>query len=203
MAEVFRNSGLLPPADTSAENGGQNYLLKSVPGGLVNINFGTHTCVHMGTQIWPDESVEAPTHVSYPLPALNSNLAPLYTLVMMDMDNGNYLHWMIVNIPGSKVNDGQVVTGYVAPAPKENTGSHRYVFLVMRQDGGEFEFPAQTAQSACDETGRAGFNLESFREENQLSEPIAANYFTLEYDEFVDTIQNTCQTGSKPVSFAK
>ena len=44
-----------------------------------------------------------------------------------------YLHWMVVNIPGSKVDQGQIITSYKGPAPKPGTGAHRYVIVAFEQ----------------------------------------------------------------------
>ena len=53
--------------------------------GLVNINFGTHTCVHMGTELLSSESAYAPTALSYPIDSVDTNT--LHTLVMVDLDH--------------------------------------------------------------------------------------------------------------------
>ena len=56
--------------------------------------------------------------MSYPLPDPSSN--QLYTLVMVDVDTPSpYLHWMVENIPGSKVDQGRTVTHYASPNPQE------------------------------------------------------------------------------------
>ena len=40
---------------------------------------------------------------------------------------------MVVNIPGSKVDQGQTITSYKGPAPKPGTGAHRYVIVAFEQ----------------------------------------------------------------------
>ncbi|KAK7867287.1 hypothetical protein R5R35_002114 [Gryllus longicercus] len=68
-----------------------------------------------------------------------------YTLVMVDPDapgmlRGEYwLHWIVVNIKGShfqigNLDDATEVASYVAPAPPERTGAHRYIFLALEQE---------------------------------------------------------------------
>ena len=44
-----------------------------------------------------------------------------------------YLHWMVINIPGSKLDQGQTITSYKGPAPKSGTGAHRYVIVAYEQ----------------------------------------------------------------------
>ena len=53
--------------------------------GLVNINFGTHTCVHMGTVLRSSESAYPPTAISYPLESAETN--QLHTIIMVDLDH--------------------------------------------------------------------------------------------------------------------
>ena len=52
--------------------------------GLVNINFGTHTCVHMGTELRSSESAYKPTAISYPIESAVTN--QLHTIIMVDLD---------------------------------------------------------------------------------------------------------------------
>lgn len=66
-----------------------------------------------------------------------------YTLIMTDPDapsraNPTYRefkHWVIVNIPGGKVAQGENLAEFIGSGPPEGTGLHRYVFLVYDQNG--------------------------------------------------------------------
>lgn len=42
-------------------------------------------------------------------------------------------HWLVVNIPESKVDSGQTVLEYKCPAPPAGTGYHRYIFKLYSQ----------------------------------------------------------------------
>jgi phosphatidylethanolamine-binding protein (PEBP) family uncharacterized protein len=42
-------------------------------------------------------------------------------------------HWVVVNIPGSDVSKGDVLSTYIGAGPPKGTGLHRYVFLVYEQ----------------------------------------------------------------------
>lgn len=213
MQEDFESSGLL-------KTRGKRGILSKVPKGLVNINFGTHTCVHMGTELKSSESAYAPTAISYPIESVES--AKLHTVLMVDLDHEStkgqnsietnekdlkpshmYLHWMVINIPGSKVDQGQTITSYKGPAPKPGSGVHRYVIVAyeqksdtpMRIDHGEAPF---RTSFPCQESGRLYFDVEHFRSKYNMSEhPIAANYFQVQYDEFVDNIDQSCSIGEK------
>jgi len=65
----------------------------------------------------------------------NANPNTLYTLIMHDPDAvvGNYLHWVVINIPGNNVQGGQQLLNYKGPAPPKGSGIHRYIFLVFEQ----------------------------------------------------------------------
>lgn len=212
MHEDFETSGLL-------HTRGKRGILSKVPKGLVNINFGTHTCVHMGTELKSSESAYAPTAISYPI---EEELAKLHTVLMVDLDHEStkgqnsietsdkdlkpshmYLHWMVINIPGSKVDDGQTITSYKGPAPKPGSGVHRYVIVAYEQKS---DTPLRIDHGAapfrtsfpCQESGRLYFDLENFRSKYNMSEhPVAANYFQVQYDEFVDNIDQSCSVSEK------
>lgn len=185
LAGEFRSSGILSNSEAD-----QNYfLLKAIPSGVVNINYDIHACVHMGTQLEASETIYPPTAVSFPADE-NSNV--LNTLVMLDADNNNRLHWLVVNIPGAKVFQGQLVRGYNSPYPAPGTGPHRFVFLVMQQLGGPFTNIPNTTEDICKNDGRENFDLELFKSRQRLSEPFAANYFTVEYDAFLQNITPVC-----------
>lgn len=212
MQEDFETSGLLLTR-------GKRGILTKVPKGLVNINFGTHTCVHMGTELKSSDSAYAPTAISYPV-EVESN--KLHTVLMVDLDHEStkgqnsiqtsdkdlkpshmYLHWMVINIPGSQVDEGQTITSYKGPTPRPGSGVHRYVIIAyeqksdtpMRIDHGAAPF---RTSFPCQENGRLYFDLESFRSNYNMSEhPVAANYFQVQYDEFVDNIDQSCSINEK------
>ncbi len=59
----------------------------------------------------------------------------LYTLIMYDPDtpHGDYLHWVIINIRNN-INNGKTIVPYKGPAPPINTGIHRYILLLFKQN---------------------------------------------------------------------
>nr|CAD7585723.1 unnamed protein product [Timema genevievae] len=73
-----------------------------------------------------------------------ANTGKQYSLVMVDPDAPNHkegqywLHWIIANIKGSDLKDGNIssgdqVIGYHPPGPPKGTGEHRYIFLLFEQ----------------------------------------------------------------------
>merc|ERR1711953_689960 len=89
----------------------------------------------MGTEITPEESAYPPTAISYPGEGASED--KLHTLVLLDADLNEKLHWMVVNIPGAKVHEGQIITAYSGPNPAAGSGLHRYITLVMEQESGK------------------------------------------------------------------
>lgn len=72
-------------------------------------------------------------------PKIEYNADPntLYTLIMHDLNavSENYLHWVVINIPGHNIHNGQTLLKYKGPSPPQGTGAHRYVFLIFEQAG--------------------------------------------------------------------
>jgi hypothetical protein len=70
-------------------------------------------------------------------PKIEYNAKPntLYTLIMHDPDAvaGNLLHWVIVNIDGNNVNNGDELLKYKGPAPPKGSGTHSYIFMFYEQ----------------------------------------------------------------------
>ena len=64
-----------------------------------------------------------------------------YTLIMTDPDAPSraepkareWHHWLVVNIPGNKIHEGEVKAAYVGAGPPKGSDLHRYVFLVYKQ----------------------------------------------------------------------
>ena len=63
-----------------------------------------------------------------------------YTLMMVDPDiplkdsvQDAWNHYMVVNVPGNKVEEGQVLADWIPPAPPKNTGVHHYIWLLLEQ----------------------------------------------------------------------
>lgn len=46
---------------------------------------------------------------------------------------GEWHHWIVVNIPGNNLSNGDTLLEYVGAGPPIDTDLHRYVFLVYKQ----------------------------------------------------------------------
>lgn len=75
--------------------------------------------------------MEMPNHIGWPGASDNE----LYTIIMLDPDAPNRrkprpgagLHWLIVNVPGTHVDQGDTLATYFGAGPPENSGPHRYL----------------------------------------------------------------------------
>ena len=62
-----------------------------------------------------------------PLITYSSDPNKLYSIVMYDPDavNGDYIHFMDINIPNGNITNGQIILSYKGPSPPPKTGIHR------------------------------------------------------------------------------
>lgn len=127
MSEVetaFEDHGIVP-----------NSLLVA-PRQKVEVSYPSGVVVNFGNELTPTQVKDKPS-VSW-----EAEDGAYYSLVMMDPDapsrenpiNGEYRHWLVMNIPGNRVDEGDVVTDFVGSGPPKGT-YHRYVFLIYKQLG--------------------------------------------------------------------
>jgi phosphatidylethanolamine-binding protein (PEBP) family uncharacterized protein len=79
-----------------------------------------------------------------------------------------FLHWLVINVPGHAVSKGDVVDNYVVPAPADPIFTHRYIELVYRQ-------PERFKESVPYE--RLDFDIQKFADQHHLGRPVAGNFF--------------------------
>ncbi|XP_075223946.1 protein D3-like [Lycorma delicatula] len=84
-------------------------------------------------------------------------------------------HWLVVNIPGMKIHEGEHLTEYFGPSPPKGTGLHRYVFLLFEQPG-KIKFN-EPFKGVSDMAERKSFKTSAFMKKYKLGKPIAGNYF--------------------------
>ncbi|CAH0713923.1 unnamed protein product, partial [Brenthis ino] len=156
-------------------------------------------------------SAEPPKKLSYPsgvVAQLGNELAPTnvkdqpnvsyeadpnsyYTLIFTDPDNYDgpekvyreWHHWLVVNIPGSDVSKGEVLSPYIGSGPPDGTGIHRYVYFLYKQPGKlSFDEKKLTNKSI---DGRAAFSTAKFAEKYNLGNPVAGNFYRAQFDDYV------------------
>jgi len=133
-----------------------------------------------------------PTQVKdIPLVEWDADPTQFYTLIMTDPDApsrkdpkwGEWHHWIVSNIPGNNISNGDTIFEYVGSGPPPDTGLHRYVFLVYKQQH-KHDFDEKKISNKTGE-GRAQRSVKKFAEKHELGDPISGNFFQAKYDDYV------------------
>ena len=123
-------------------------------GAQLTLKFPSGTIVASGTPLLPQAAVQGQPAVSGAAAATPG----LKTIISWDPDApaGTWLHWLVVNVPGSfDPSKGTTVVPWAPPTPPKGTGQHRYFFTV-------FDQTSPTPISAPAPEARAGFSPDSF-----------------------------------------
>lgn len=140
----------------------------------------------MGDELKPTQVKSAPIKLSWP-----TDEDTFYTLILTDPDAPSrpnptfreWHHWLVVNIPGTNVQQGQTLSEYVGSGPPKKSGLHRYVYLIFKQPSKlQFDEPILNNRSA---EGREKFSTQKFAAKYGLGNPIAGNFFQAQWDEYV------------------
>lgn len=125
------------------------------------------------------------------------NKMDYYTVVMLSPDYptrsdpilANFLHWMVVNIPGNHVEDGEVICDYLGALPEPDQELHRYVFLVYKQKA-KSNYGMEERITGDNFTARERFSIKKFVKRYLLS-PVAGNIFMAEFDQYSASMGGT------------
>lgn len=104
---------------------------------------------NLGNELTPTEMIDEPT-LSW-----DADEDALYALLAVDPDvpsrtnpkERELRHWLVINIPGTSVDQGKVVYEYLSPAPPKDGGLHRYVFMIFKQRNGIIYFDGARVSS--------------------------------------------------------
>ncbi|XP_030851186.1 protein D3 [Strongylocentrotus purpuratus] len=165
-------------------------IIDVVPEHVAEIAWSDDVMTNMGNELTPTQVKLPPTNISWP-----SEPNALYTLVLIDPDApsrkdrsvGEVLHWLVINIPGCQVNQGQVHAEHIGSGPREGSGLHRYIFLVYRQPGHMTPPSGEDAYRPRNSERRIRWNARRFASEHDLGKPVAANFYVAQYDDYVPT----------------
>ncbi|XP_019629565.1 PREDICTED: protein D3-like [Branchiostoma belcheri] len=141
--------------------------------------------VDFGNVLTPTQ-VKSPPQVTWPVED-----GALYTLVMTDPDAPSranprlreFHHWLVGNIPGNEIQDGETLSQYIGSAPPRGRGLHRYVFLVYKQPG-TLEFDERRLGNTS-MAHRSRFHTRVFATKYNLGDPVAGNFYQAEWDDWV------------------
>ncbi|KAJ1349484.1 hypothetical protein KIN20_005061 [Parelaphostrongylus tenuis] len=108
----------------------------------------------------------------------------LYTVLMIDPDAPSradpsfrdFLHWLVVNVPGDELSRGFTAAPYRGPGPPKGTGFHRYYFLVFEQPK-----TLQNIETRESRDSRKNFNTTEFVMHHGLGNAVAWNFFKAQY----------------------
>ncbi|KAJ8116034.1 hypothetical protein OPT61_g2447 [Boeremia exigua] len=108
--------------------------------------------------------------------ACDSGSAQSFTFFLIDPDAPTpddpkfayWRHWVVVNISSSakEVSEGNTLTQYLAPGPKDESGPHRYLFLLFKEPQG---FSIEKSDVGGEEfVDRRSFGAKEFVEKHGL-----------------------------------
>ncbi|XP_020798725.1 protein D3 [Drosophila serrata] len=160
-------------------------VLQSCPYKMLKVTYSGGQRVDMGRELTPTQVKQQPT-VEW-----EADPNTLYTLILTDPDAPSrkdpkyreWHHWLVVNIPGNNIEEGQVLTAYVGAGPPEGTGLHRYVFLVFKQNQQLNCNEPRIPKTSGDK--RSNFSTAKFITKYKLGNPIAGNFFQAQWDDYV------------------
>ncbi|KAH8306179.1 hypothetical protein KR018_003492 [Drosophila ironensis] len=162
------------------------------PASKATITYPSGAQVELGKELTPTQVKDQPT-VEF-----NADAGSLYTLLLVDPDAPSredpkfreLLHWLVINIPGNKVSEGQTIAEYIGAGPREGTGLHRYVFLVFKQNE---KITSEMFVPKTSRTGRVNVKARDYIQKYNFGAPVAGNFFQAQYDEYVKTLIETVQ----------
>jgi len=147
------------------------------------VSDGESAPVHLGNIIVPAETRQQP-EVRF-----EAEPGELYTLVMtsldahLELDNMEYLHWMVGNIPGNDVSKGVSVCDYMQPFVPKGAGYHRFVFVLYKQDK-QLDFAKQMrTPNTVDLRERNFRTLDWYREHQDRLTPCGLAFFQSKWDD--------------------
>jgi len=194
-AMSFKESGLIPE------------LLDATPKHLLKIVYSHDNVLEKNSG-----KENTPTQVKFqPLSITWSGMHHdhFYTIIMIDPDmpsrstpidqKTQVLHWLMVNVPGQGVG-GRQLAPYIGSGPPPGTGIHRYTFLVFDEGTTPKDYSSVIAMDLVDIGRRVYWNFKDqgktstfrdFVKWADLGDPIAGNFYTAQWDAWVDELWQT------------
>eukprot|EP00322_Chrysochromulina_rotalis_P002951 CAMPEP_0115842044 /NCGR_PEP_ID=MMETSP0287-20121206/7598_1 /TAXON_ID=412157 /ORGANISM="Chrysochromulina rotalis, Strain UIO044" /LENGTH=288 /DNA_ID=CAMNT_0003295703 /DNA_START=3 /DNA_END=869 /DNA_ORIENTATION=- len=157
----------------------------------LNLTYTEDAVVEYGKPLAPSVVTRAPA-VAFDLEPDRSSTT-LHTLLMVDPDmpfrdspsQGEWVHWLIVNIPGNDTSQGNTLVEYAPPVPRPCPANdrlclkeHRITFILWEQPHGPLSLqPEDVRIAAVTTTGRARYKARDFAVRHRLGLQIAMNFF--------------------------
>jgi len=122
-----------------------------------------------------------------------------YTVLMVDVGEGpeyaadaykaTYLHWLVMNVPGTEVDSGQTIVDYFGPFNRD-MAAHTYVFAIYEQAGffkastivaAKTKYAAVDAQSKFD---TLAFST-AYATHLKNGKPVALSWMQMSFDDYI------------------
>lgn len=162
----------------------------------LNLTYGGGAVVEYGKPLSPAAVPIAPD-VAFSLEP-DRDATTLHTLLMIDPDvpfrdapgDGEWLHWLVYDIPGNTTALGRTLVEYEPPSPQPCPSSdllclpeHRVTFILWEQPHGPLVLQSEdVAISAGTNAGRARYKARDFASRHRLGLQIAMNFFETWHD---------------------
>lgn len=98
-----------------------------------------------------------------------------------------FLHWLLVNVPGTDLSKGEPLAEYVGSGPPQGTGLHRYTLLVYKQSG-KLSFDTEKRIPNNTRDGRMNFSIQKFADKYNFGTAFAGNMYQAQYDDYVPVV---------------
>ncbi|XP_059475141.1 protein D3-like isoform X2 [Neocloeon triangulifer] len=160
-------------------------VIDVAPTEVAQVSYDSGVTVNEGNELTPTQVKNIPT-VNW-----NAEKGALYTVCMTDPDAPSraepkfreWHHWLVGNVPETKIAEGETLSEYVGSGPPQGTGLHRYVFLIFKQSGSlTFDEPRLTNRSG---DNRGKFSIRNFAKKYNLGNPVAGNFYQAQWDDYV------------------
>ncbi|XP_061472212.1 large ribosomal subunit protein mL38 isoform X2 [Rhineura floridana] len=155
--------------------------------------------VYNGNVVTPTEAFNPP-RVSF-----EADEGTLWTLLLTNLDghlrdtNSEYIHWLVANIPGNKIEAGKEICHYFPAFPAKGTGYHRYVFLLFKQLQ-PIDFTEDVRPIPCHSLKMRTFKTLDFYKKHQSEmTPAGLVFFQCQWDDSVTQVFHQLLDMKEPV----
>ncbi|XP_070490205.1 protein D3-like [Chironomus tepperi] len=171
-------------------------ILDDAPKELLKVSYTSGINLEIGSELTPTQVKDQP-NVEY-----EGDNDAFYTLLLTDPDAPSRTdpkvrevrHWLVVNIPGNKVSEGETKWSYIGSGPPQGSNLHRYVFLLFKQTNGKQDFDLPTVPNTSRD-GRLNTNTRELIKKYNL-ELVAGNFYQAQFDDYVPILH--AQLGGAP-----
>ncbi|XP_037546623.1 39S ribosomal protein L38, mitochondrial [Nematolebias whitei] len=172
-----------------------------LPEVILRISYGLDRSgqVHYGNWLTPTDAASAP-QISF-----DAEEGSLWTLLLTCPDEhlldneAEYVHWLVGNIPGGAVQDGEELCHYLPPFPARGTGFHRYIYVLFKQDR-PVDFQDDARSPPCHSLEDRTFKtVEFYRKHQEDMTPAGLAFFQSQWDESVSSTFHHTLNMKEPV----